>query len=150
MHSPLRDLSAATEQFGSSVGSACRESEESRRGRLVGGPIQASAAHDAFADDQAGMDVDLASAVLQSTVEASRAHGLPTLLHHPTTPAPCRRKWLDVAVLDAAEHLSVSRSKKRPYLAVSDSSRVFGAGIRRGCSRRSLWRCRSSASGCSR
>lgn len=32
----------------------------------------------------------------------------------------------------------------------SDSSRVFGAGIRLGCSRRSLWRCRSSTSGCSR
>ena len=40
------------------------------------------------------------------------------------------------------------RSDRMP--GSSDSSRAFGAGIRLGCSRRSLWRCRSSTSGCSR
>ena len=101
-----------------------------------------------LADDQAGMDVDLASAVLAVDRRGVPRPRLAGFAHHPTTLAP-QASGFDVAALDAAEHLSVSVEEATAYLAVATARGFWRGYPSRVQSPKSL-RCRSSTSGCSR
>ena len=80
-----------------------------------------------LADDQAGMDVDLASAVLAVDRRGVPRPWLADLAYHPTTLAP-QASAFDVAALDAAEHLSVSVEEATADLAVA-TARCFLARV---------------------
>ena len=80
-----------------------------------------------LADDQAGMDVDLASAVLAVDRRGVPRPWLADLAYHSTTLAP-QSSGFDVAALDAAEHLSVSVEEATAYLAVA-TARGFLARV---------------------
>ena len=78
---PTRLECAAIEQFGSSVGSACRESEESGRGAVAGrssGPSQPRTTR--LPTTRPEWTWSLRPQCSQSTVEVSLAHGLLALL----------------------------------------------------------------------